>query len=437
MPLFGLFGPPDVEKLKAKGDVEGLIKALNYEKDVSVRRAAAGALGGWVGGRLVIQDLRVVEALEMVTLKDENDNVRQAAAMALLEALKIHTVRSKAAGALVNMGKVAVEPLLMVFKDRSGAHEIAKQALIKIGDAAIEPMMATLKKDSQVSSAAIEVLGQIGRAAVGSLVALLKDENVWQRRQVVETLGKIKDTRAVEPLIKTLEDKDSWVRKRAVEALKQIGDTRAVVPLLRVLKDEDRDIRMTTAEALRQMGDVRAIEPLVATFKEGDYEMQKVVAKALDSLGWQPLEDKQRAAIAILNGRWEQAANLGAIAVEPLVIALKAEPGVTNIRNALKQLGAAALNSMVMTTKDENPRTREAAVEVIKMLMYDATILASTTPEDLRKVATLSNITKEIVVGSEGCASVGYIHTYGTQEVDLSQLKQLARQELIRRGLEA
>jgi hypothetical protein len=26
----GLFGPPDVEKMKAKGDVKGLIKALGY-----------------------------------------------------------------------------------------------------------------------------------------------------------------------------------------------------------------------------------------------------------------------------------------------------------------------------------------------------------------------------------------------------------------------
>ena len=29
----GLFGPPNVEKLKAKSDIDGLIKALAYEKD--------------------------------------------------------------------------------------------------------------------------------------------------------------------------------------------------------------------------------------------------------------------------------------------------------------------------------------------------------------------------------------------------------------------
>jgi HEAT repeat protein len=40
-----LFGPPDVAKLKAKGDVPGLIKALGREKDSAVRQAAATALG--------------------------------------------------------------------------------------------------------------------------------------------------------------------------------------------------------------------------------------------------------------------------------------------------------------------------------------------------------------------------------------------------------
>jgi len=40
-----LFGPPNVEGLKAKGDVKGLIKALSYRKDSgTVRKAAAEAL---------------------------------------------------------------------------------------------------------------------------------------------------------------------------------------------------------------------------------------------------------------------------------------------------------------------------------------------------------------------------------------------------------
>ncbi len=41
----GLFGPPNVEKMKAKRDVKGLIQALGYQKGSNVRRGAAVALG--------------------------------------------------------------------------------------------------------------------------------------------------------------------------------------------------------------------------------------------------------------------------------------------------------------------------------------------------------------------------------------------------------
>ena len=51
-----LFGPPDVDKLKAKGDIKGLIKALGYQRDWQVRVSAARALGE-------IGDARAVEAL--------------------------------------------------------------------------------------------------------------------------------------------------------------------------------------------------------------------------------------------------------------------------------------------------------------------------------------------------------------------------------------
>src|SRR5450756_828303 len=72
-----LFGPPNVEKLKAKGDIPGLIKALGYGKDWGVRNAAAGALGQ-------IGDARAVGPL-IAALKDQDSNVRRAAAGALVE----------------------------------------------------------------------------------------------------------------------------------------------------------------------------------------------------------------------------------------------------------------------------------------------------------------------------------------------------------------
>ena len=89
----GFFGPPDVDKMKEKKNVKGLIKALGYPKDYQVRKFASEALGE-------IGDAQAVEQL-IAALKDEEVQVRKFAAKALG---KIGDAR-------------AIEPLIAVFKD--------------------------------------------------------------------------------------------------------------------------------------------------------------------------------------------------------------------------------------------------------------------------------------------------------------------------------
>lgn len=110
----GIFGPPDIKKLKARKNVKGLIKALK-DKDEDVRRDSAEALGK-------IRDKRAVEPL-IEALKDKDEGVRKDSAEAL--------------------GKIgdpsAVEPLIGALKDvdpyvRKAAldalKKIAKQAKV-------------------------------------------------------------------------------------------------------------------------------------------------------------------------------------------------------------------------------------------------------------------------------------------------------------------
>ena len=70
-----LFGPPNVEKLKANGDAPGLRKALEHPGHWRVRRDAAEALGR-------IGDASAVACL-VAALRDDTSSVRQAAAEAL------------------------------------------------------------------------------------------------------------------------------------------------------------------------------------------------------------------------------------------------------------------------------------------------------------------------------------------------------------------
>jgi hypothetical protein len=77
-----LFGPPNVERLKAKENVKGLIRAADYPKDAAVRKAAAKALGG------------MVEPL-IGKLRNENARVRKRAASALVTMYKSGKIDEK------------------------------------------------------------------------------------------------------------------------------------------------------------------------------------------------------------------------------------------------------------------------------------------------------------------------------------------------------
>jgi HEAT repeat protein len=266
MPLFGLL-PPNVEQLKARGDVEGLIKALG-NKDYAVRRQAAHALGG-------IKDARAVEPLADA-LKDKEPSVRESVAEALRE----------------------------------------------MGDArAVEALIAALTDSSEmVRSHAAAALGRIGDArAVEPLIAALRDRegyHGWVRQQAAGALANIKDTRAVEPLIAYAGDG----YEGALVALGELGDASASKVLCDALENET--LRPAAAEALRKIGGEATIQALKARLLHKNAYVCRSAADVLGRLGWTPERDGFGAAYYVARQDWRKCVEMGALAVEPLHAAL-------------------------------------------------------------------------------------------------------------------
>jgi uncharacterized protein YxeA len=75
--------------------------------------------------------------------------------------------------------------------------------------------------------------------AVPAIIGLLQEKDVKIKVFTIETLGKIKDRRAVEPLIELLSDKRPSgqgaysIADMAAKALREIGDERAIEPLVK------------------------------------------------------------------------------------------------------------------------------------------------------------------------------------------------------------
>jgi len=236
----GLFGP-NIKKMEAKRDIEGLVKALK-NRDEDVRRLAAAALGN-------IGDARAVEYL--------------------IEALR---------------------------NEEWSTQNTVANSLEKIGEPSVGPIIEALKDDNEDARGLFAlVLGRIGGAqAIIPLADMLRDKNKIVRAEAVLALGSIKDTRIIEALPKALEDKDTYVRNRAVTvwgnitkseraigplikcyaalALSRIRDSRAVGPLIQALKDKKVVVRTAAAEALGEIGYKMAVEPLLQLLKNDKNE---------------------------------------------------------------------------------------------------------------------------------------------------------------------
>jgi HEAT repeat protein len=342
----GLFGPPNVEKMTAKRDIKGLIKALGYEQDSSIREAAAAALGE-------IGDAGAVEPLTACALRESDT-----------------TVRVTAESALVKIGAPAVEPLSAALKDSDyRVRKVAADTLGRIGMSSVEPLISALKDDHfDVRLSAAGALGQIGDdRALKPLIGALNDRNNTVRSAVASALGQIGDSRAVEPLIGASKDRNNTVRSAVAGALGQIGDARAVEPLIAALKDGDNNVRLAAASALGQIGDARAVEPLIVALADPDGAVPQKAADALDIAGWRPGGNENGAAYWVARRRWDKCIEIGTPAVGKLIAAFKHSDSIvrSSAADALVRIGAPTVVPLIAALKDGESKVREAAASTL------------------------------------------------------------------------
>jgi HEAT repeat protein len=229
MRIFDIFFKPNVSKLEETKDIEGLIKALNYQKNVSIREAAVDALAR-------IKEPMAIEGL-IKALEDAEYRVRSAAVDALARIKK-----SK-----------AVEGLILALEDAEWT----------------------------IRSAAVKALGNSkGPRATEPLITKLDDNHYLVCTSAAESLGKRKDGKAVDALLCKLKDFPSYDKFYAVEALLQINSQKAIEGLTQALKNKDYDVREAAAKGLRDVIGSKAVEE--QSYKESKEEE---INRLIDNLG--------------------------------------------------------------------------------------------------------------------------------------------------------
>ena len=107
------------------------------------------------------------------------------------------------------------------------------------------------------------------------------DQNV--RLAAASALGRVGDSRAVEPLLSALKDQPR-VEEVTIIALGKIGDARAVSSLITALEDANWEIRGTIAKALGKIGDPQATKPLVNLLRDESENVRWYASQALETI---------------------------------------------------------------------------------------------------------------------------------------------------------
>lgn len=226
------FKPDTIWRLQSQLNIQGLTKALKHA-DPAIRKRAAAALRT-TNARDALPALRealaheqdaearlsIAAAIEALTDKTDTSEEEAIPAGAVDQntplGIYITRLQSKnpievaaAARELGELGdKIAVEPLMLLFKDAS----VSMQVRLAVAEALLK-----------LESAPVEV----------TLLANLRSQDWEIRRKAAAILGQLKADWSVQPLAKALGDPHPVVRKTARAALKHIDTPAARQVLIR------------------------------------------------------------------------------------------------------------------------------------------------------------------------------------------------------------
>ena len=258
-----------------------------------------------------------------------------------------------------------VKRLLSQLADSSTREQAANEMIRLDADAVPILVEALQTRDVSLLSIYQQILARIPSASP-ALINVLETAHPIVRARAADVLGIRKDGSAVPALLDALQGEYYTVRARAAIALGRIGDRQAVNPLLNALKDPEDDVRIAACLGLGFFKEPSTFDDITNLLLDDlKIEVRQAAAKALgntkhpdalpyllealrDSYWWY---ERESAAGDLMNA----IANMGDMAVEPLIEALKDKEG------AVRKFAAGLLGRL------KDPR----AIDPLGMALYD------------------------------------------------------------------
>jgi HEAT repeat protein len=158
-----------------------------------------------------------------------------------------------------------------------------------LGEKAVPEAIQRLNSAGSIHSrkALATALARIGKPAVPSLLAMLNDAKWFRVRAMLTILGEIGCRDSIEGLKHTIYHDDDRVRKEAIRCLTKIGGTKAAEILVELLSDKDSSILKQVIFSLGILKDDVALDPLIRIAEKRDIFLKSLQLKkeALQSIG--------------------------------------------------------------------------------------------------------------------------------------------------------
>jgi HEAT repeat protein len=328
---------PNVKSLARAGKVEGLVEASQYREllpgsdgfqlDVGAPIRAEAILA--LGEATHDGDREAIVRHLTQALTDPVDRVRCAAVMALYRLEEPGPLAEAVAKLSSDKGQarvMAIRALLALRAPGSSARLAAtllhRDDELALGEttevvatlideegtpdasrAVIELAIAALGHErSAVAFRAQELLERVGPASLDLLVEELRKRNASWRAAAV--LGKMKDSRALEPLVAALEHPDPRMRSQSCVALGELRDPAAAEALLAATQDSEYEVRTRAGEALDRLGTAAIVvsiatllRPLIQSQTSRAYPLPAAtnghaVLEGVESIEWELVLDE-------------------------------------------------------------------------------------------------------------------------------------------------
>lgn len=284
--------------------VAALIPLL-YDLDAGVRKSTATALG-------CLNDQRATKPL-LARLAVETERGSKSVVFKALEQIG---------------DPAAVASMMQIFlDDLKGDGRLAGRVLMAIDPEGIQALAKGLKHTNRdIRAESAKLIGISGnRLGTMPLVAALKDKDIGVRRNIIEALGRIGDTKALAPLLDLWSHPSAYLRTLAADAVVRHGQP-AVAPLLEHLKSKIPYYRWRAAWALGNLTEV--VAPVMDHKRRSTGTKKKRVCDPEAITGLIDALDDPLAEV-----RWCVIRSLGALAATKALPALEAkltddDPGI-------------------------------------------------------------------------------------------------------------